>query len=148
MENVKGLLSATVKTERIFEQIVGDLQAPRKTLSITKRKPKGMKDTYRLYALTQTKEGKQATLFDATNQADRVDFVIRMEQFGIPQARHRLIILGIREDLAANELPELLRQKEPVSSFSVLEDLPPLRSGLSKEAVSYTHLTLPTILLV
>ena len=133
MENVKGLLSATVKTKRIFEQIVSDLRAPKKSLAINKRKPKGLKDTYRLYALSESNVRKQASLFDVTDEAGRLDFVIRMEQFGIPQARHRLIILGIREDLAVDELPELLRPQEPVPSISVLNDLPQLRSGLSKE---------------
>lgn len=39
MENVKGLLSATLKNEKIFERIISDLQEPRKSLGITKRKP-------------------------------------------------------------------------------------------------------------
>ncbi|MDB2686883.1 DNA cytosine methyltransferase [Mariniblastus sp.] len=133
MENVKGLLSATVKSELIFDKIVSDLREPRKCLGISKRKPKGVKPTYRLYALTQSKDSQQTMLIDVTDEVDRIDFVIRMEQFGIPQARHRLIILGIREDLAVEKLPELLQPREPVSSISVLEDLPALRSGLSKE---------------
>ena len=133
MENVKGLLSATVKSERIFDRIVGDLRDPRKSLGITKRKPKGLKPTYRLYALTSSDSDEQCKLFNVSTETDRIDFVIRMEQFGIPQARHRLIILGIREDLAVDELPELLRPQPPVAAISVLEDLPPLRSGLSKE---------------
>ena len=133
MENVKGLLSASVKAERIFDRIVGDLRDPRRSLGIAKRKPKGLKSTYRLYALTSSDSDKQSKLIDVGSEADRTDFVIRMEQFGVPQARHRLIIFGIREDLAVDELPELLQLQQPVSAISVLEDLPPLRSGLSKE---------------
>jgi len=56
-----------------------------------------------------------------------------MERFGIPQTRHRLIILGIREDLADNIVPKVLRPQPLVNASSVLSGLPRVRSGLTEE---------------
>jgi DNA (cytosine-5)-methyltransferase 1 len=125
MENVKGLLSATVKNERIFDEIVRDLRNPRDRLGIVKRKPKGMKDTYSLFPLDRTacQPGNELS-----------QFVVRMEQFGVPQARHRLIILGVRDDIDVSSMRIELKKQSPVSVNDVIDDLPRLRSGLSKEA--------------
>ena len=57
-----------------------------------------------------------------------------MEDHGIPQARHRLIILGIREDVGIEEIPLRLNRQTPVSLASAIGDLPRIRSGLSKES--------------
>jgi DNA (cytosine-5)-methyltransferase 1 len=75
---------------------------------------------------------------DDRRALDRTDlrrFVVRMEQHGIPQARHRIIILGVREDLSAIT-PGALRLTTPVGVKRVLAELPRLRSGLSGEADS------------
>ncbi|CAG0963278.1 partial DNA (cytosine-5)-methyltransferase 1, partial [Anaerolineae bacterium] len=53
------------------------------------------------------------------------------EEYGIPQARHRVIILGIRSDLVVR--PRQLITAPMVSIEQVIDDLPRLRSGLSKE---------------
>jgi DNA (cytosine-5)-methyltransferase 1 len=58
------------------------------------------------------------------------DFIIRSENFGVPQARHRLIILGIRSDIRAQ--PDLLDPQEKISVRDAIGDLPRVRSGLSK----------------
>lgn len=124
MENVKGLLSATLKNEKIFERIISDLQEPRKSLGTTKRKPAGVKTKYRLFALEKN---------ELLARTELADFVIQMEDYGVPQARHRLIILGVREDIDLRKLPSTLNKKNPIDVISVLNDLPRLRSGLSKE---------------
>jgi DNA (cytosine-5)-methyltransferase 1 len=66
------------------------------------------------------------------------DFVVRSEDHGIPQSRHRVIIVGVRADIAAG-LDEsqisaaLLSQSEfHVTVRDVLKGMPKLRSGLSK----------------
>lgn len=65
------------------------------------------------------------------------DYIIRAEQFGIPQARHRVILLGIREDFQPDvQHPTLTPVAEPVSVGQVIGHLPPLRSRLSREADS------------
>lgn len=59
------------------------------------------------------------------------DFVVRTEKFGVPQARHRIIILGIRSDI--KRTPGSLIASAGPSIDEVIRDLPRLRSGLSKE---------------
>lgn len=125
MENVKGLLSAKVKQERIFDRILQDLRNPRAAISSSRI---GNSDEYRLLPLVPT-ENELLGGFYAPE-----DFIIRSEQFGIPQARHRLIILGIRSDIKAQ--PDLLAQQPRTTVEDAISDLPRLRSGLSKEVDS------------
>lgn len=122
MENVKGLLSAKVKQQGIVEQILSDLRNPSVTVHGA---AKGLKNEYRLVALTPHEQ----RLIDEDYAPE--DFIIRSEKLGIPQARHRLIIFGIRSDIAGQ--PGLLEEAEQISVESVISDLPRLRSGLSKE---------------
>jgi len=56
---------------------------------------------------------------------------VRAERHGIPQSRHRVILLGIREDLC-DVTPAVLPRQSPVPAGEVLDGLPPLRSGLSR----------------
>jgi DNA (cytosine-5)-methyltransferase 1 len=64
-------------------------------------------------------------------QVDPHDFIVRSELFGIPQARHRVILLGIREDIAPEQFRSL-EKKRKIALKDALRDLPMLRSGLSK----------------
>lgn len=123
MENVKGLLSAKVKEERIFDRIFDDLRNP---LAAVPSASKSKSDSlgYRLMPLAPT-SGELEGFYEPE------DFILRSEQFGVPQARHRLIILGIRSDIA--EQPDLLNRSTEATVESVIGDLPRLRSGLSKE---------------
>jgi DNA (cytosine-5)-methyltransferase 1 len=60
------------------------------------------------------------------------EFVVEMEKYGIPQARHRVMLLGIREDIG-DITPGILKPQGPVTVRDVLFGIPPLRSGLSEE---------------
>jgi DNA (cytosine-5)-methyltransferase 1 len=62
------------------------------------------------------------------------DFIIRAENYGIPQARHRVILLGVREDIEA--VPPLLNKVTESKVEDAISDLPRLRSRLSKEVDS------------
>ncbi|MBF4437179.1 DNA cytosine methyltransferase, partial [Vibrio anguillarum] len=63
---------------------------------------------------------------------DFSDFLFRSEQYGVPQARHRVILLGVRQDI--NRIPATIAPiKETATVQQVLSDLPPLRSGFSKQ---------------
>ena len=124
MENVKGLLSAKVKEEHIFDRILGDLSRPLDALPDLRGASTRKQLQYRLMPLTVS-TGELAGVFKPE------DFVIRAEEFGVPQARHRIIIVGIRSDLAA--APDLLNPLPPVNIEQAIGDLPHLRSGLSKE---------------
>ena len=114
MENVKGMLSAAVKGSDIFEAVLRDLRAA----------------GYTLYALAP-KDGEAGN----TDIQPR-DFIVKAEEFGIPQARHRVIIFGIRNDLA-QRLP---RGYSPRMSWAgaqatvdgALAGMPRIRSGLSR----------------
>ena len=60
------------------------------------------------------------------------DFIIKAENFGIPQARHRVILLGVRSDWP--NIPGILQPaKAKIPIEKAIGDLPRLRSGLSKE---------------
>ncbi len=110
MENVKGLLSSQHSGSPMFERILADLCAPSPGLEYEIR--------------SFVKKGNSDTL-------EPVDFVIQAERHGIPQSRHRVILLGIRKDAGASR-HDLLPVTEPVSVRQAIEDLPKLRSRLSK----------------
>lgn len=125
MENVKGLLSARVNNLRIFSRILDDLQSPSEALRRESRKVRNSRQTrYRIYSL------EKSELFVDCNPGD---FVIKTELHGIPQSRHRVILLGVREDVP-QALPGKLRVQDKVPANSVLLGLPPLRSGISDGA--------------
>lgn len=121
MENVKGMLSAKVNGKFIFESIRRDLQDPYKTTNV--RAAKGRKKhKYKIYSFVTDKENLEPK-----------DFIIKAEDYGLPQARHRVILLGVREDVASNidSIQQLLPSPAPTIQH-VISDLPKLRSRLSK----------------
>lgn len=124
MENVKGLLSATVKEQSIFERIMADLARPGTAIG------KSGKLEHLRYNLVSLVNPSGNLL----GEFEPEDFVVRTERYGIPQARHRVIILGIRSDI--KKLPRALSPSPAPSIEEVIRDLPSLRSGLSKEADS------------
>lgn len=118
MENVKGLLSATIEGKSAINRIVRDLQQPATAI------PDAPADlAYRLYSLTQDEM--------AEGEVDPRLFLVRAEDHGIPQARHRMFIVGIRSDLKVR--PSTLRKMAAPTVRDTISSLPPIRSGLSKE---------------
>ncbi|WP_348540253.1 DNA cytosine methyltransferase [Ruegeria sp. R14_0] len=115
MENVKGMLSSSVEGLAIFEQVVSDLEHAG--------------PGYKLLSLSAD--------LQSDDKPEPKDFVIRAEEYGVPQARHRVIIVGIRLDIAANFTPRLRRQNTDVHVKDMLTGLPRLRSGLSKRDDEY-----------
>tara|TARA_Y100000588_G_scaffold394294_1_gene513996 strand:- start:636 stop:2216 length:1581 start_codon:yes stop_codon:yes gene_type:complete len=135
-ENVKGLASSKVKDREVFAEIVESLQNPAAHLKGQKKLkvPSNKKRVrYRLFGLETSNKSQTGDLFES-DLLDLDSAIIRAEKHGIPQARHRIIILGIREELAPAISSDLkLDVTGPISIESVLQDLPRLRSGLSKE---------------
>jgi DNA (cytosine-5)-methyltransferase 1 len=125
MENVKGLLSTKVRSEGMAQKIFSDLRHP---LAATGQG--SMHDlVYRFFPLVQ-KQGSAPNLH--ADEFAPEDFIVHSEDHGIPQARHRVIILGVRSDW--KKTPAKLDDKQAsVSIDQVIGDLPRLRSGLSKE---------------
>jgi len=124
MENVKGLLSATLQSEHIFRRILSDLRTPAAALTREGR-PALISDdgVYRIYSLVSPQ------LFE---DGEVEGSVVRAERYGVPQSRHRIILMGIRNDLASIS-PRVLTPHREVYASEVLGSLPPVRSGLSRE---------------
>lgn len=124
LENVKGLLTSKHGGKKIVTRILDDLSAPGKALGIAGRGARG----YRLYALGQ----RQTTLpWMEEDPQDGEEFLVRAEEFGIPQMRHRIFIIGVRTDIPGR--PAALRRLPEISAGEVLSDLPPIRSRLTRE---------------
>lgn len=118
MENVKGLLSAKLNGENVFTRIRNDLARP----------GNGSGAAYRIYSLVSNPKGYS---HDGTPLFRDSDFVIKAENYGIPQTRHRVILLGVREDFWPQGEPGIISPAEQSSIRSIL-NMPKLRSGLSR----------------
>jgi len=129
MENVKGLLSTTLAKQHLFTNLLRDLICPYDAIKREKKAhpPAARRTEYRLFSFTESGQ------YDPNNPEK--DFVVRAEIHGIPQARHRVVIFGIREDLECSA-PTQLEIQETIPVKSALKGFPPLRSGLSKLADS------------
>lgn len=108
MENVKGLLSAQHKGESVFARIKAD-----------------MADAGYTVRSLVTEHAKSPR-----------DFVVKAEQYGIPQKRHRVILLGIRncdEQLGT----ETLSPKTEITLREALQGIPRIRSGFSARSKQF-----------
>jgi DNA (cytosine-5)-methyltransferase 1 len=111
----------------MFDCILSDLQNPSSVFEKTKS-PK-----YKVYSLST--EPDSIDIFGNPNYKENKDFLIQAEKFNVPQKRHRVILLGIREDIGA--IPSILNKGEKeIDLRSVIGDLPKLRSGLGRSIIS------------
>ena len=124
MENVKGLLSAKLKNENTIDLILKDLRNPLDALPEMRRYTINKHLEYRLIPLVHNDNN----FYDNFSPAD---FVVKAEEHGIPQARHRIIIIGVRSDI--NARPNSINFSPKLTIDNVISDLPVLRSGLSQE---------------
>ena len=112
MENVKGLLSHTHSGERLFTKILEDL--------------------------SQAGPGYDIRSFVVNDDSNDLlpiglapsDYVIRAEEFGVPQRRHRVILLGVRSDHASARSKTLTPREGPTVR-QVIGHLPAIRSLIS-----------------
>lgn len=107
MENVKGLLSAKVDDEMVFDWMKRDLKVG---------------NNYKIHSLVKPVKKDS-------------DFLIKSEKYGVPQMRHRVILLGIRKDYSHQG--EYLNEKTEVTLKSVIGNLPKVRSGLNRSFLHY-----------
>ena len=114
MENVKGILSSTHDGSGIFERILGDLSRPAPDLE------------YEIRSFAAPSDGQQL---------EPAQYVLEAERYGVPQTRHRVILLGVRRDLAATP-HQPLQFRLPVSVKEAIGSLPRIRSRLSRAADS------------
>lgn len=115
MENVKGMLSSSIEKRKVFDLVTEDLRSA------------GGVTEYELFPLTGNT--------DLHVNAQPRDFIVAAEDHGVPQARHRVIIVGIRRDLL-QELedfvpPRLAAAARRTTVRDVLSAMPRLRSGIS-----------------
>lgn len=127
MENVKGLLSSRVLGRQIFDTISADLKRP----DLACGGDEGLE--YVLVALPHGASDRPSP--------EPADYIVEAERYGVPQARHRVIILGVRADVFAKAgRVQKLRQAEPPTVNQVTGDLPPLRPELSYRGKGMTWL--------
>ena len=115
MENVKGMLSSKIENKKVFDLVTQDLIGA------------GGITEYALFPLTVDVEVDDALVPRS--------FVVEAERYGVPQARHRVIITGIRKDLlntnTSINFPKLQVEDLQVTVRDVLKNMPSVRSGIS-----------------
>lgn len=111
MENVKGLLSSKHSGDPIFQKIISDLSMPAEGLNYEIR--------------SFTREGDGSSLQPA-------DYVIHSERYGVPQSRHRVIMLGVRKGLNMPQHQLLMPEARSVTVQEAIDDLPRIRSKISR----------------
>jgi DNA (cytosine-5)-methyltransferase 1 len=118
MENVKGLLSAKLNGEKIFDWIKNDLEVPGKIFKWYKS------PEYKIYSLVTDTVKKDS------------DFLVKAEDYGIPQKRHRVILLGVRNDI--KHIPGVLKTKhDKIALKEIIGQLPKIRSGMNRKYIGY-----------
>jgi len=129
MENVRGILTSKLSDGPIINKILKDLRNPTRVF----RKIGAGSVRYRLYSLVKKSSGLDMEIGNVLSPAD---FVIKAEEYGIPQRRHRVIIMGIRQEIEKE--PELLKRKKyEVTVGNVINDLPVIRSSFSRKKDSF-----------
>jgi DNA (cytosine-5)-methyltransferase 1 len=121
MENVKGILTAKVNGRLVFHDILRDMASPSEALG----KARGPR--YRIHSLVND------DVFENGMDPKDIDvarFVIEAENYGIPQCRHRVILLGVRDDLDTKGGLRL-KSTQKINVKNAIFDLPRLRSRLS-----------------
>lgn len=124
MENVKGLLSAKINNKLIFHEILHDLSNPDLAVNGS-----SVGERYKIFSIVSNQS------FSAGDDPEKLDarsFIVRAEEYGVPQARHRVILIGVREDHVNGDFPNLVKQPI-VNVEEAIGELPKLRSRLSKQ---------------
>lgn len=141
MENVRGMLSAKVdgtNGEKVFvwKQIFADLNKPS---NVVGRKTNKLE--YDIYSLAS--DIKFTGNIDDLNQMNGADFVLNSKHYGIPQARERVILLGVRKDVskklgkAFNAMLTKIKTEQQTYVSDAIGDLPILRSGVGRQEHEY-----------
>ncbi len=133
MENVKGILTSKVGNQDMFSSIQRDLANPAQALGIASRRDNGASR----YVLLPIHVDENRLRRADSVALDPSGFLIRCENHGVPQARHRVIIMGVRADCLSTAVERLHGLHLPDRLMHIedaLAGLPKLRSGLSRQA--------------
>lgn len=121
MENVKGMLSTRLNGDSLFGRIIKDLSFP--TAHLEGSEISSSKLEYQIFSLAG-----ESPIPDIP-----ADYIIEAEHYGIPQTRHRVILLGVRKGFSILPPKRLMKHEYKVTVQDVLDNLPKLRSGVSGE---------------
>lgn len=111
MENVKGLLSSKHSGNPMFEKIIADLSSPAEELEY---------------------EIRSFTKWGNSDSLEPADYIIHSEHYGIPQSRHRVILLGVRKSMDVPQHQLLPLVSRNVTVRQTIDGLPRIRSRLSR----------------
>lgn len=111
MENVKGLLSASLKGESLFARICNDMNEA----------------GYDLFSLVKS------------NAESPRDYVVRAEDYGIPQKRHRVILLGVKKQSKTE--PRQLEARRMITLHDALKGIPAIRSEFSRRSKAHGNIS-------
>lgn len=126
MENVKGILSSKVGGESIFSRILEDLSDPDKAL--------GRPHSGRRYRICSLVTDESYSVGSTLHDVNPTGFIIKAENYGVPQARHRVILLGVAvDDAGGGPSPIRLTQEQKIAVVNAIGSLPKIRSRLSKK---------------
>lgn len=127
MENVRGILSAKVDGQLIFDQILKDLKNPSKSVG------RSNGSEYDIFSFVTPLPA--ADFLGERSYSSSSDYLIKAERYGIPQTRHRVILLGVKRGLLSRD-PDILDTGSsiPLTTVDAIGDLPRIRSGLTKIA--------------
>jgi len=125
MENVKGILSSKVENQHIFHSILEDLNNPDTALNTGNEEYR-----YKIHALSKPVAYSGDLLGDIIKPHD---FIVRAEDYGIPQARHRVVLVGVRSDIAI-EPDQLVPHTSTATVAEALGQMPKLRSKISRRS--------------
>lgn len=130
MENVRGMLSSRHNGARIFDRIEKDLRAPREALLHEKVSATDSQLRYHLFPMAPRTPRMDGTASQPS------DYLVRSEEHGIPQARHRVLLIGVRSDVfeQLGVPPALGPAQKRVRIEEVIGDLPHLRGQLSRRS--------------
>lgn len=108
MENVKGILSAKLHDEGVLGMIRADIDD----------------EGYDVYSLV------------AETPKESRDYIVRSEEYGIPQARHRVILLGVRKNSNRIRPQVLIKHLRNSTVRDALAGIPAIRSSFSKRELN------------
>lgn len=125
MENVKGLLSANVDGLKVFDLIKEDLKNPSNVY------PEFNSPKYKVFSFIKAPDIYDSEGFPIYKNGN--DFLIRAENYSVPQRRHRVILLGVRSDIEYRTPVILEKSEEETKLSNVIGALPKIRSGIGRE---------------
>ncbi len=120
MENVKGMLSAKLNGNSLFEKMLEDLRMPARHFNGDERSASELEYLIFPFACNSLVPQKPT------------DFIIETESYGIPQMRQRVILLGVRKDFSDLQPRRLERKNYRLTVREMIANLPKIRSGISK----------------